>query len=72
MRQTGLPLRLLEIGVSAGLNLRWDHFPFLRRRPKRRHAQESAELLATSSPSCGRRDGRAGRRPTPCRRVRWH
>ena len=29
MRQTGLPLRLLEIGASAGLNLRWDHFPFL-------------------------------------------
>jgi len=26
---TGLPLRLLEIGASAGLNLRWDHFPFL-------------------------------------------
>jgi hypothetical protein len=28
-RLTGLPLRLLEIGASAGLNLRWDHFPFL-------------------------------------------
>jgi hypothetical protein len=28
-RETGLPLRLLEIGASAGLNLRWDHFPFL-------------------------------------------
>ncbi len=28
-RHTGLPLRLLEIGASAGLNLRWDHFPFL-------------------------------------------
>jgi hypothetical protein len=28
-RRTGLPLRLLEIGASAGLNLRWDHFPFL-------------------------------------------
>jgi hypothetical protein len=28
-RVTGLPLRLLEIGASAGLNLRWDHFPFL-------------------------------------------
>jgi hypothetical protein len=28
-QQTGLPLRLLEIGASAGLNLRWDHFPFL-------------------------------------------
>src|ERR1051325_1682374 len=27
--RTGLPLRLLEIGASAGLNLRWDHFPFL-------------------------------------------
>src|SRR5262245_14574067 len=29
IRHTGLPLRLLEIGASAGLNLRWDHFPFL-------------------------------------------
>jgi hypothetical protein len=28
-RHTGLPLRLLEIGASAGLNLRWDHFSFL-------------------------------------------
>jgi len=28
-RHTGLPLRLLEIGASAGLNLRWDYFPFL-------------------------------------------
>jgi hypothetical protein len=24
--ETGLPLRLLEIGASAGLNLRWDHY----------------------------------------------
>ena len=29
VRHTGMPLRLLEIGASAGLNLRWDHFPFL-------------------------------------------
>jgi hypothetical protein len=28
-KRTGLPLRLLEIGASAGLNLRWDHFSFL-------------------------------------------
>ena len=27
--RTGVPLRLLEIGTSAGLNLRWDHLPFL-------------------------------------------
>lgn len=26
--QTGLPLRILEIGCSAGLNLRWDHFRY--------------------------------------------
>src|SRR5690348_4871445 len=25
-RETRLPLRLLEIGASAGLNLRWDHY----------------------------------------------
>jgi hypothetical protein len=25
---TGMPLRVLEIGASAGLNLRWDHFRF--------------------------------------------
>jgi len=25
-QETGLPLRLLEIGASAGLNLRWDHY----------------------------------------------
>ncbi len=25
-RETGLPLRVLEPGASAGLNLRWDHF----------------------------------------------
>jgi hypothetical protein len=27
-RQTGLPLRLLELGCSAGLNLRWDCFGY--------------------------------------------
>jgi hypothetical protein len=25
---TGLPLRLLEVGASAGLNLRWDHYAY--------------------------------------------
>src|SRR5215472_18869946 len=29
VRQTGLPLRLLEIGASAGLNVRWGHLIFL-------------------------------------------
>jgi hypothetical protein len=28
VRQTGLPLALLEIGTSAGLNLRWDHYRY--------------------------------------------
>jgi hypothetical protein len=27
-RETGLPLALLEIGASAGLNLRWDHYRY--------------------------------------------
>lgn len=27
-RAAGLPLRILEIGASAGLNLRWDHFRY--------------------------------------------
>jgi hypothetical protein len=27
-RRTRLPLRVLEIGASAGLNLRWDHFAY--------------------------------------------
>lgn len=26
--QTGMPLRLLEVGASAGLNLRWDRFAY--------------------------------------------
>jgi hypothetical protein len=27
-RATGLPLRVLEVGASAGLNLRWDHYAY--------------------------------------------
>lgn len=28
-RDTGLPLRILEVGASAGLNLRWDQFRYV-------------------------------------------
>jgi hypothetical protein len=28
-RRTGRPLRCLEVGASAGLNLRWDHFRYV-------------------------------------------
>lgn len=28
-RRTHLPLRVLEVGASAGLNLRWDHFAYV-------------------------------------------
>ena len=27
-RETSLPLRILEVGTSAGLNLRWDHYRY--------------------------------------------
>jgi hypothetical protein len=27
--ETGMPLRLLEVGASAGLSLRWDHYRYL-------------------------------------------
>jgi hypothetical protein len=43
-RHTGLPLRLLEIGASAGLNLRWDHFPFLMCPPRSASSSATAAI----------------------------
>lgn len=32
-RETGLPLRILEVGASAGLNLSWDRYHYVAREP---------------------------------------
>lgn len=52
--QTHLPLRLLEIGASAGLNLRWDHY---------RYEWSGGAWGDTASPVCIKDVFRSG---TPC------
>jgi len=43
--RTGLPLRLLEVGASAGLNLRWDHFHYEARGRRRGEPLFSGEAV---------------------------
>ncbi|TYB44640.1 DUF2332 domain-containing protein [Actinomadura chibensis] len=53
---TGLPIRLLEIGASAGLNLRADHFRFLHESGA--YGPESAVVLADAWRGLPRVDAR--------------
>ena len=45
-RRTGLPLRVLEVGASAGLNLRWDHFAYDTGRVRGRRPGQPGALRA--------------------------
>jgi hypothetical protein len=58
-RRTALPLRLLEIGCSAGLNLRWDRFGY----------STAHGVLGDSQSAVQFRDGFAGKAPPPGVRV---
>lgn len=46
-RRTGKPLRLLEVGASAGLNLRWDHFRY--EAPRRGWGDPSSPVVLRGS-----------------------
>jgi hypothetical protein len=48
-KRTGLPLRLLEIGTSAGLNLRWDHFRYESRGQTWGHPESRVRLCDFNS-----------------------
>lgn len=48
-RETGLPLRLLELGTSAGLNLRWDRY--LYSAGERRWGDPSSNVLQLLDPA---------------------
>lgn len=43
-RQSGLPLRLLEIGGSGGLNLRWDHYRYEHDEDERAWGPDDSEV----------------------------
>src|SRR5437879_10848997 len=62
--RNGLPLRLLEVGASAGLNLRWDHYRYEcggKTWGDPRSSVKLVDAFADALPAARR--GRANRRP---------
>lgn len=58
-RRTGLPLAILEIGTSAGLNLRWDHFRYEARGKTWGPKDSPVRLCTFEAPPAPRFDVRA-------------
>ena len=58
-RETGLPLRALEVGASAGLNLRWDHYLYEARGHKWGDPSSPVRLCGFDTPPAPPLDVRA-------------